>query len=75
MTLSRAQLHNKIKALTGRSTGLYIRYIRILEARKLLNDPELNISEIAYDVGFGDPAYFTRCFKDEFGKAPSEFRS
>jgi len=74
MTLSRAQLHNKIKALTGRSTGLYIRYIRLMEARKLLSSAELNISEIAYDVGFKDPAYFTRCFKEEFGKAPSELR-
>jgi DNA-binding response OmpR family regulator/two-component sensor histidine kinase len=74
MTLSRAQLHNKIKALTGRSTGLYIRYIRLLQAHKLLDNPDLNISEIAYDVGFKDPAYFTRCFKEEFGKAPSEFR-
>jgi len=74
MTLSRAQLHNKIKALTGRSTGLYIRYIRLLEACKLLANPELHVSEVAYDVGFKDPAYFTRCFKEEFGKAPSEFR-
>ena len=74
MTLSRSQLHNKIKALTGRSTAIYVRYIRLLEARKLLKDPELNVSEVAYDVGFKDPAYFTRCFKEEFGMAPTEYR-
>ncbi len=74
MMLSRAQLHNKIKALTGRSTGLYVRFVRLVASRELLKNPELNISEIAYDVGFKDPAYFTRCFKEEFGKAPSEFR-
>lgn len=74
MMLSRAQLHNKIKALTGRSTGLYVRFVRLVASRKLLPNPDLNISEIAYDVGFKDPAYFTRCFKEEFGKAPSEFR-
>ena len=75
MALSRAQLHNKIKALTGRSTGLYMRYLRLLRATELLkNNPEMNISEIAYDVGFKDPAYFTRCFTEEYGKPPSEAR-
>ena len=74
MTLSRSQLHNKIKALTGRSTAIYIRYIRLLESKRLLKDPELNVSEVAYDVGFKDPAYFTRCFKEEFGMSPTEYR-
>ena len=75
MALSRAQLHNKIKALTGRSTGLYMRYVRLTKAREFLKTkPDLNISEIAYDVGFKDPAYFTRCFTDEYGMPPSEAR-
>lgn len=74
MTLSRSQLHNKIKALTGRSTALYVRYVRLIKARKLLKNQDFNISEVAYDVGFKDPAYFTRCFKDEFKMSPSEYR-
>jgi len=46
----------------------------LLEARRLLKNPELNVSEVAYDVGFRDPAYFTRCFKEEFHMSPSEYR-
>jgi signal transduction histidine kinase/DNA-binding response OmpR family regulator len=72
--LSRTQLHNKLKALTGRSTGLFIRFIRLQKARELLQKTDLTISEIAYDVGFKDPNYFTRTFVQEFGQAPSRTR-
>ena len=74
VNLSRAQLHNKIKALTGRSTSNYIRTIRLHHAKELLRNPNLNISQVAYEVGFRDPKYFSRTFAEEFGKLPNEMR-
>ena len=74
MTLGRTQLHNKIKALTGMSTTIYIRYRRLLKARELLHESDLTISEIAYDVGFRDPKYFSRAFTEVFGVPPSRTR-
>ena len=71
---SRAQLYRKIKALTGKSTTQYINEIRLTEGRKLLKNPEKTISEIAYTVGYADPAYFTRLFTKYYGKSPSEVR-
>ena len=73
LALSRTQLHNKLKALTGRSTSLFIRFIRLNIAKELLQNTDQNISEIAYDVGFKDPNYFTRIFVEEFGQPPSNF--
>ncbi len=74
VNLSRAQLHNKIKALTGRSTSHYIRTIRLHRAKELLGDPNLNVSQVAYEVGFRDPKYFSKTFAEEFGKLPGEFK-
>jgi AraC-like DNA-binding protein len=74
MSMSRTQLHNKVKALTGRSATAYLRFVRMSEAQKLLKDPNLNISDIAYQVGFNDPGYFTRSFVKVYGFAPSERR-
>lgn len=72
--LGRTQLHSKLKALTGKSTGLYIRAVRIAESVRFLENPDYNISEVAYAVGFSDPKYFARTFKQEFGMTPSEWR-
>lgn len=72
--MSRMQLHRKIKALTDRSTTLYIRSIRLQRARHLLATTDQNVSEIAYTVGFDDPKYFSRVFVEEFGLTPSEVR-
>ena len=72
--MSRTQLHRKLKALTGKSTSYFIRSVRMQKARELLQSPDMNISEVAYAVGYGDPAYFTNCFTDEFGKPPSYFQ-
>lgn len=74
MLLSEVQLYRKIKALTGKSTALYIRSLRLQKGMELLRSTTLTISEIAYDVGFEDPNYFSRTFTQEFGMAPSEFR-
>jgi signal transduction histidine kinase/ligand-binding sensor domain-containing protein/DNA-binding response OmpR family regulator len=73
--MSRMQLHRKLKALTGKSASLYVRSFRLLRARKMIEEKQATISEIAYSVGFSSPAYFTRCFKKEFGFPPSELSS
>ncbi|MEP6794498.1 MAG: ATP-binding protein, partial [Saprospiraceae bacterium] len=72
--LSRTQLHKKLKALTGQSASLFIRQIRLFAGLDLLKTTDLSISEIAYQVGFDDPNYFSRCFSQEFGAPPSETR-
>ena len=72
--MSRTQLHRKLKALTGRPTSHYLRAIRLAKARELLRTTSLNISEVAFEVGFRDPKYFTRTFVQEFGEAPTEMR-
>ncbi|OOG70572.1 hypothetical protein B0E43_18420 [Algoriphagus sp. A40] len=74
LAVSRTQLHRKLKALTNKSTSQVIRTIRMQEAKKLLLDPDLNISEIGYSVGYGNPSHFTQEFTKEFGEAPSFFR-
>jgi len=72
VAMSRSHLHKKLKALTGKSTSLYIRAVKMMKAKKMIEDHTGNISEIAYSLGFSSPAYFSRCFKEEFGYPPSE---
>jgi signal transduction histidine kinase/DNA-binding response OmpR family regulator len=72
---SRTQLHRKITALTNRSTSIFIRSIRLQEAKKLLKNSEMNVSEVAFSIGFKDPNYFTKCFSEEFGMSPSHFKN
>jgi AraC-like DNA-binding protein len=74
MNVSKSTLCRKIKSFTGLSPCQFIQKIRIKNARKLLATNKYRISEVAYKVGFGDPKYFSRCFKIEFGVAPSEFQ-
>jgi DNA-binding response OmpR family regulator len=71
--LGRTQLHNKIKALTDKSTTVYVRSFRIKQSISLLRSPDMNISEVAYAVGFKDPKYYTKLFKAEHGVTPSEW--
>ncbi|MEZ4777388.1 MAG: two-component regulator propeller domain-containing protein [Bacteroidia bacterium] len=72
--LGRTQLFRKINALTGESPIRYIQKIRLKKAKELLLTSELNVSEIAYEVGFSDPNYFARAFSKEFGIPPSAVR-
>ncbi len=72
--ISRIQLFRKLKAITGQSPSELIRTFRLNKAKELLATTHLNVSEIAYEVGFKDPAYFTRAFTKEFGQAPSALR-
>jgi len=70
--MSRTSLYRKLKALTNQSISAFIRSQRLLKAIKLLEKGNLNISEIAYDTGFSSPSHFSRAFKKEYGKSPSE---
>jgi signal transduction histidine kinase/ligand-binding sensor domain-containing protein/CheY-like chemotaxis protein len=72
--MSRTQLHRKLKALTGRSTSIYLRSLRLAKARELLKSSDLNVSEVAYEVGFSSPGYFTQVFSEEFGMPPSALK-
>lgn len=72
MCLSRVQLYRKVKALTGKSPVEIIREERLRRGHQLLADSSLTISEIAYRVGFSSPSYFTKCYKDMFGKSPTD---
>jgi len=74
LAVSRTQLHRKLKSLTNKSTSQVIRAIRMQEAKKLLLNSSLNISEIGYAVGYCNPSHFTQEFTKEFGEAPSFFR-
>jgi YesN/AraC family two-component response regulator len=71
---NKMQLYRKLKAITGWSVNTLIREIKIREATRLLRDSELNISEIAYNLGFSDPLYFSKYFKKEVGVAPQQYR-
>jgi len=73
--LSRSQVHRKIKALTGHSTTIYIRLIRLQKAKELLASGDFNISEVAYRVGFKSPVYFSQIFRKTFGESPTESRN
>lgn len=75
LNVSRTQLFRKIKALTGHSASELLRTIRLTRAKDLLINTDLNISEIGYEVGYKDPAYFSRAFTREFGCSPSYIRA
>ncbi len=74
MQMSQVQVYRKLKALTGKTPTQYVRILRMKRAMELLNTTTLNISEIAYDLGFSDPNYFSRTFQQIYGKTPSSIR-
>jgi signal transduction histidine kinase/ligand-binding sensor domain-containing protein/CheY-like chemotaxis protein len=74
MAIGRSNFHRKFKALTGQSANQFIRSYRLKKARQLLEQKAGNISQVAYEVGFTSTAYFTKCFKDEFGMLPSKVK-
>ncbi|MEQ8238848.1 MAG: two-component regulator propeller domain-containing protein [Cyclobacteriaceae bacterium] len=73
LAMSRRNLLRKIKANTGLSVSEFIKNIRLKKAAELLKAGQFNISEVAYQTGFNDPKYFSKCFKQEFDIAPSDF--
>ena len=72
--MSRTQLHNKLKSMTGLSTSHFIRQVKLEEASKLLKESEMNISEIAFHLGFSNLHYFSRIFTKKMGLSPSQYR-
>ena len=70
--LSRVQLYRKVKAITGSSVVDLLRKARLAKAKRLLESRSMSVSEVAYEVGFSAPSYFTKCFKDEYGMLPGE---
>jgi signal transduction histidine kinase/DNA-binding response OmpR family regulator len=74
MNLSRSQLYRKVKALLGLSISDYIQNTRLKKAKALLQEEQLSISEIAYQVGYNSPDYFTTVFKSKYDMAPTQFR-
>ncbi|MBC7774392.1 MAG: response regulator, partial [Phycisphaerae bacterium] len=72
--MSRSQIFRKVKALTDQPPTLFIRSIRLFKAKELLQTSRLTIAEVAYEVGFTTPSYFSTAFLEEFGKNPSDFR-
>ena len=75
MNLSRVQLYRKVKAISGSSPVELLRTARLNRGYQLLLTTGKNVSEVAYDVGFTAPSYFTKCFKDEFGVSPSDLQA
>lgn len=73
MAMSRSSLHLKMKAITGESTGGFIKKLRFHAACKLLKDGRYTINEISLLVGFSAPSYFTTSFKKHFGFLPTEY--
>lgn len=73
--LGRTIFYKKVRGTTGYTPNEYIRVIRLRKAAELLKEGEKNVSEVAYAVGFDNPYYFCKCFKEQFGMPPSQYRS
>ena len=73
--MSRVQVYRKVKALLGYSVNDYVVNVRLKKAKYLLLNSDMIISEIAYEVGFSSPAYFSTTFKNHFNMSPSDFKA
>ena len=75
MGLERSQFYRKIKSLTNYTPVELIRRLRLQQGRDLLLQTDKTIGEIAYEIGFSSPAYFTKCYRDAYGETPSQVRN
>lgn len=73
MAMSRVHLYRKLKSLTGESVSDFVRTIRLKLAADLVKNKGLSVKETAYSVGFSDPKYFSKCFKQQFGVKPTDY--
>lgn len=71
--ISRAQLHRKMKEMTGLPISEFIRNIRLEQAVRLLMEQKINVTQVAYSVGFSNLAHFSTVFRKQFGVSPSEY--
>lgn len=74
LAMSDSQLYRKLKALSNTSTAIFMRKVRLEKGKTLLKRTDLSVAEVAYAVGFNDPNWFSKTFKEEFNESPSEFR-
>lgn len=74
MGISRVQLYRKVKAMTGMSPVELLKEMRLQRAMKLLKATDKTVAEVAYEVGFGTPGYFSSCFKKQYGKYPTDVK-
>lgn len=72
MGMSRVQLYRKLKSLTNFSPNELLRQMRLKKAASMLASSDMTVSEVAYQVGFSSPSYFTKCYKEQFGESPTE---
>lgn len=73
LRMGRTVFYKKVRGTTGYTPNEYIRVVRLKKAAELLREGEKNVSEVAYEVGFDTPYYFSKCFKEQFGVPPSQF--
>jgi len=74
MCMSRATLYRKITSITGSSPSDFVKNVRLRKAAELLKEGGLSIAEIADQVGFNTPSYFTKSFKKLFGVLPTQYK-
>lgn len=72
--IGRTIFYRKVRGITGYTPNEYLRVMRLKHAAELLKSGVMNVSEVAYEVGFDNPYYFSKCFKDQFGVPPSKYR-
>lgn len=75
LSMSRGYLYKRLTQLTGKSPLEFIRHIRLKRAATLLRESGLSVAEVAYEVGFNNPKYFSKYFKEEYGVLPSEYKN
>ena len=74
LNISRVQLYKRLISIKGITPSEYLRAKRIKRAEELLYDRGLNVSEVAYKVGFNNPRYFSKYFQEEYGMTPSQYK-
>ena len=75
LNVSRVQLYRKVKAIIGINISDHINNVKLEKAAELLKSNTMNISEIAYSLGFSSPNYFSTAFKNKFGISPKEYKT
>lgn len=73
--MSRVHLYKRLTAVTGQTPSEFMRDIRLRHAERLLRLSQLSVSEVSYKVGFNNPRYFSKYFKDKYGMLPSQYKS
>jgi AraC-like DNA-binding protein len=74
LNMSRVHLYKKLLSLTGNTPSEFIRLIRLRRAEQLLRQSQLNVAEVSYAVGFNNPRYFSKYFREMYGMTPSQYK-